>query len=116
MRENVPPERLIFEWHDPENDPNVRYPVDCRVNSMKRPLFVYALQSAEKVNIATINLLMFEKWGTPFQSMGIYESMESVDAKPVARFSDVVDKTYSSLEGNKKRISAYLKNKMSESA
>jgi hypothetical protein len=113
MREHVPAERLNFDWHDPNNDPNDRYPVDCRVNSMKRPLFVYALPSEERVNIATINLLMFEKWGIPFQSMGIYENMEGVNPKPVARFSDVVDKTYSSLEGNKNRIASYLNLKMS---
>lgn len=117
MRQTVPPERLTFDWHDPENDPNVRYPVDCRVNSMKRPLFVYALPSAEKVNLAMIDLLMFEKWGIPFQSIGIYENMEGVDSKPVARFSDVVEKTYSSLdESNKKRISTYIKAKMAEAS
>jgi len=112
MRENVPDDRLVFNWNDPKNDPNNRYPVDARVNSMKRPLVVFALPNPEKVNLATINLLMFEKWDIPFQSMGIYDAMENMDSKPVARFADVVEKSYSSLQGNKKRISEYLRRKM----
>ncbi len=114
MRESVPPERLEFEWHDPEYDPNVLYPVDCRVNSMKRPLLIFALQSEEKVNIANIDILMFEKWGIPFQSLAIYENMESLPYKPVARFTDVVEKAYSNLEGNKQRIASFLKQRMEE--
>ena len=79
---------------------------------MKRPLFVYALPVAEKVSIATISLLTFEKWSIPFQSLGIYEEQESIQPKAVARFSDVVDKAFSNLEGNKDRITSYLKRAM----
>jgi hypothetical protein len=61
------------------------------------------------VSLATISLLTFEKWNMPFQSLGIYEEQESVQPKAVARFSDVVDKAFSNLEGNKDRITTYLK-------
>jgi hypothetical protein len=114
MRQTVPPERLEFDWHDPKHDPNVLYPVDCRVNSMKRPLLVFALQSEEKVNVANIDILMFEKWGIPFQSLAIYEDMEALPYKPVARFTDVVEKAYSNLEGNKPRIVSFLQQRMAE--
>ena len=33
--------------------------------------------------------------------------MEALPSKPVARFTDVVEKEYASLEGNKKRITAF---------
>jgi hypothetical protein len=114
MRENVPPERLEFDWHNPQHDPAALYPVDCRVNSMKRPMMVFALQSEEKVQIAHIDLLTFERWGTPFQSLAIYENMEAVPPKPVARFTDVVEKAYSTLGGNKERIAAFLRQRMTE--
>ncbi len=114
MREAVPPERLEFSWYDPQRDPSMLYPADCRVNSMKRPLVIFALQSEEKVNIANISLLTYERWGIPFQSMAVYENMESMPPKPVARFTDVVEKVYSNLEGNKPRIAAFVKQKMDE--
>lgn len=112
MRENVPPERLQFDWHDEKHDPGALYPVDCHVNSMKRPLMVFALPSEEKVNIANIALLTYERWGVPFQSLGIFENMESLPPKPLARFADVVGKVYSNLEGNRPRIATYLREKL----
>jgi hypothetical protein len=105
----VPEDRYEFDWHDQSRDAKGHYPVDCRINRMKRPLFVYALPVAEKVSVATISLLTFEKWNIPFQSLGIYEEQESIQPKAVARFSDVADKAFSNLEGNKERIASYLK-------
>ena len=75
---------------------------------MKSPLLVYGLPAEEKVSVATISLLMFEKWRIPFQSLGIFENQESLPGKVVARFTDVVEKTFSNLEGNKERIATYL--------
>jgi hypothetical protein len=109
IKEVVPEGRYEFDWNDQSRDAKGHYPVDCRINHMKRPLLVYALPSAEKVSVATISLLTFEKWNIPFQSLGIYEEQESVQPKAVARFSDVVDKAFSNLEGNKDRIESYLK-------
>ena len=80
---------------------------------MPRPLFIYALPNDEKVNVATISLLMFEKWQIPFQSMAIFEDQESMARKALARFTDVCEKTYSNLEGNKDRIAEYLERRLS---
>ena len=108
LKEKVPEDRLQFDWTNKENDPKAVYPVDARINHMRRPLFVFALPSDEKVSVATISLLTFERWGNPFRSLGIFEEQESIDRKVLARFTDVVEKEFSSLEGNKKRISDYL--------
>lgn len=114
IRSEVPRDRFEFDWKDQGRDAKGHYPVDCRINHLKRPLFVYALPGAEKVSVATISLLTFEKWNIPFQSLGIYEEQESIQPKAVARFSDVVDKAFSNLEGNKDRIASYLKRALRE--
>lgn len=112
IRAHVPEDRLEFDWRDNAHDPTGNYPVDCRINHMKKPLLVYALPNEEKVSVATISLLMFEKWHIPFQSLGIFENQESIARKTVARFSDAVEKAYSNLEGNKDRIAAFLEEKL----
>lgn len=104
----VPEERRTFDWHDLRQDPEGMYTVDCRINKMKRPLFIYALSGDDRVRDATIGLLQFERWGLPFRALGIFEDQEEVNRKVLARFSDVCDKQFSSLAANRDRISRYL--------
>jgi len=86
--------------------------VDCRINGMRKPLMVFALPNDDRTRDATIALLQFEKWGLPHQSMGIFEDQEQVNRKVLARFTDVCEKQFSSLTGNRERIAKYLKETM----
>ena len=108
MENTVPEERRAFNWHAPERDSQGMYNVDCRVNGMSLPLFVFALPSDDKIRDATISMLQFEKWDIPFRSMAIFEDQETVNRKVLARFSDVCDKQFSSLGANKDRIERHL--------
>ena len=104
----VPEERRTFDWHDPLRDPQGIYEVDCRINGMPRPLLVHALPNDGRTRDATISLLQFEKWEVPFRSLAIFEDQESISRKVLARFSDVCEKQYSNLAGNRDRIERYL--------
>ena len=104
----VPESRRQFSWHDPEHDPDGLYMVDCRINGAKRPLMIHGLPNEAKVKDATITLLQFERWDLKFRSMAVFERQEAINSKVLARYSDVGEKLFSNLEGNKERISAFL--------
>jgi hypothetical protein len=105
----VPEGRRQFDFHDPQHDPDGKYGVDCRINGMPRPLFVYAIPADDKCRDATIALLQFERWNLPHQSLAIFEEQESINRKVLARFSDVCQKQFSSLGANRDRIVRYLR-------
>jgi hypothetical protein len=109
MEENTPAERREFDYHDPVRDPESNYAVDCRVNGMPKPLFVFAIPSDDRCRDVTIYLHQFERWQMSYQSAAIFEDQQTISRPVLARFSDVAGKQFSSLAANRDRISAYLR-------
>ena len=112
IEENVPEKRRAFDWYDVQHDPEGKYAVDCRVNGMTRPLFIYGLPGDDRVRDATIAILQFERWKIEFRGVAVFENQEEINRRVLARFSDVCEKQFSSLTANRDRIARYLKEAM----
>ncbi|PKG31054.1 MAG: hypothetical protein CW742_15425, partial [Methanoregula sp.] len=72
-------------------------------------VFIYAMTNDDRVKEAMINLLMFEKWGLKFHSIGIFENQEELNRKTLAKFTDICEKGFSNLPGNRDRLLKYIR-------
>lgn len=101
-------DRAHFEYVDPERDPQGKYPIDCLLNNMPRPVAVFAIPNDDRCRDAQITLLQFRAWGRELFSTGIFEDQETVNRRVLARFTDACDKQFSRLVGNESDIAGYL--------
>lgn len=100
-------DRAIFNYTDPEKDEKKRYKVDCYLPSRK-PIFIFGVNTDDKCRDATIALLKFENWGIKNNSIVVFEDMQTLTSKAVAKLSDVSGKVYSDLGSAKERMPEYL--------
>jgi hypothetical protein len=104
----IPENRREFDWHDSHHDPQAMYPVDCHINGIKRPLFLFGLQNDDRARDATIAIMQLRDWDVDFHSIGVFEQQERINRKVLARFSDRCDKMFSALDSNEGLIKEYL--------
>lgn len=109
LEEKIPEDRRIFDYSDPQYDLAKKYIVDCRINGLKRPLFVFAVPNDDKCRDATITCLRYEKCRVAFIATAIFENQEEINRGVLARFSDVCEKQFPSLQSAKERFEFYWK-------
>ncbi|HVW87298.1 MAG TPA: DUF1828 domain-containing protein [Bryobacteraceae bacterium] len=93
----LPPSRIQFDYADPAHDLDGKYKVDCKVNGMARPLYIFAVGSDGSCKDATISIHQLREWDNEFDSMAIFQDQSSISRATLARFSDVVGKQFSSI-------------------
>ena len=108
LRDRVDETRMTFEWHHISHDPEGKYTVDCRINGMPQPLFVYALSNDDRTRDATIALHQFKEWKLTFNSMGIVEREKGMNRKVLARFRDVSNECFTDISESRTEIEQYL--------
>lgn len=104
----IAPERRAFEWYDAEHDPDKRYVVDCRINGLARPLFIYALTNDDRVRDATIGIAYFIRTGFKFYSVGIFEDQTVINRRVLARLTDICDRQFPNLSASRDLIEKFL--------
>ncbi len=108
LSENVDPERLAFDYIHPEHDKEGKYIVDCRINGMPKPIYLFAIPNDSKCKDVMISMYQFERWGLKYHSVSIFEDQENTNRRVLAKFSDIGEKQFSSLLPNRERITKYL--------
>lgn len=108
FHEVVPETDRDFDWHDPEHDEAKKYTVDCRINGMPEPFFVYALANNDRIRDATIKLQKITQWNIPFRPLGIFQDRGAANRQVVARFDDVCPVQFSNFKLNRQEIIDYL--------
>ena len=110
ISDQLPEEKITFDYSHPEHDPKGLYPIDCCIDAKPRPIFLFAILTDDKCRDATIAILQFEKFGINFSAAAIFENQEEINRKVLARFSDVCEKQFSSLQAARDRFDKYLSN------
>ena len=108
ISETVPKERVIFGYVDQLHDPKGDYLVDVMIRTETKPLFVFAMKNDNQVRDATIKLLYLETQDVEFKGVGVFERQEDVNRKVLARFTNVCERQFSSLQGMKERFPALV--------
>ncbi len=108
ITEAVPKDRLTFDYTHPEFDKEEKYVVDCCINGMPKPMYLFAILNDSKCKDVMISMYQFERWNIKYHSVSIFEDQETVNRRVLAKFSDIGEKQFSTLLSNRERIKNYL--------
>ncbi len=108
ITETVDPQRITLDYTHPEFDKGKKYVVDCCINGMQKPIYLFAIPNDSKCKDVMISMYQFERWGLRYHSVSIFEDQETINRRVLAKFSDIGEKQFSSLISNKERIRNYI--------
>ena len=103
-------ERLLFNYTDPQFDPEGHYKVDASYLNGRQYHF-FGIPNDDKCKVATIAIRAFREWYPPKdrpKPVGIFEDQTEMSSRPLAWFTDVCHKTYSTLSVAQKDLPDFL--------
>lgn len=98
---------FIFDYRDPDRDPEGLYPVDALLRN-GRDLFVMLVGNDIQCRETTITLHQWERWRHPFDSLVIFREQEGIARRPLAQLADISGKHFSSLASARERLPGWL--------
>lgn len=108
LHEVVPIENMKFNWNEPKQDSDRKYTVDCRINGMPEPIFVYALFNNVRIRDALIKIQKAIQWKIPFRPLGVFQDRDTANQQVVERFDDVCPIQFPNMEADRNKIIAYI--------
>jgi len=109
VEQSAPSREIAFGYTHPEHDPEMRYPVDARINGQFVPqVLVLAIGNDDQCRDSTITLYRWESWGERFHTVAVFRDQTEINRVVLARFSDVAGRQFSSLETARERLPGHL--------
>lgn len=99
---------VTLDYVDQQHDPKGLYPVDAYLTNGRRPITVFAIADDTRCRDATITLHEWEKWRREFHPISIFRDLEEISGRVLARFTDIAEKQFSSLDSAHERFESYL--------
>jgi hypothetical protein len=111
----APNREVKFTFTHPVHDREGRYPVDAYVNGTAgRQILAFAISNDDQCRDATITLYRWESWGERFHPVAVFRDQTEINRVVLARFSDVAERQFSSLETARERLPSYLSDLLSQ--
>lgn len=108
VSEVVPSDRFQVRWNDTKWDHQKEYTVDCYVNGMPTPLFLYALANDGNARDATITIYRFQSQAVTGRHIGIYRNTNRVRKDVRSKLNAVCETTFGNLERERQGIKEFL--------
>ena len=100
--------RVDIDWHEPK-DLHKEYPVDCRINGLATPLFVYTMTTDIKIRDAIIAWRWFESQEVNCTPFGIFKNNDLINSKQFTKMQHICEHYAVGINNSTKFIDQYIK-------
>jgi hypothetical protein len=109
VQQAAPNRNVKFDYAHPAHDPEGRYKVDAFINgAVGRQVLAFAISNDDQCRDATITLYRWESWGEKFHPIAVFRDQTEINRVVLARFSDVAERQFSTLDTARERLPNYL--------